>query len=389
MDCQRDLFALPPDLHYLNCAFMAPVSDQVANAAREAVDQLRIPARLTPEDFFAPSERVRHLFARLVNIDSPQRVAIIPSVSYAMATLARNTPLTPGQNVVVVHEQFPSAIYTWQRACDATGATLRVVAEPEPTERHGQRWNDAVVEAVDPDTATVVLPVLHWAHGTRFDLERIRRRAHECGATLIVDGTQSVGALPFDVDETRPDALVCAGYKWLTGPYSVGLAYFGPAYDDGIPIEENWIARKGSEDFAGLVDYSPTYQPGALRYDVGERSNFVLLPMLEAGLTQVLRWRPDAIQNYCATLIADVIPELMNLGCWIEPAADRASHLFGVRPPAPIDVDTVKAVLAAQQVSVSVRGQAVRVAPHVYNDRDDMTALVNALRVIVTGGPTA
>ena len=388
MECQRNLFALPPDLHYLNCAYMAPVSNRAADAAREAVDRLRMPARLAPEDFFAPSDRVRRLFARLVNIDTPERVAIVPSVSYAMATLARNTPLAPRQNVVVAHEQFPSAIYTWKRSCDATGATLRVVPEPQPTEHHGRHWNDAIVDAVDLDTATVVLPELHWAHGTRFDLRRIGRRAHKCGATLIVDGTQSVGATPFDVAETAPDALVCAGYKWLMGPYSVGLTYFGPAYDDGVPIEENWITRMGSEDFAGLVDYSPTYQPGALRYDMGERSNFVLLPMLEAGLTQVLQWRPEAIQDYCANLIADVIPELRTLGCWIEPAADRAAHLFGVRTPGPIDGDRVKAVLADHHVSVSVRGPAIRVAPHVYNDRDDLTALVDAVRAIVTSATT-
>ena len=64
-----------------------------------------------------------------------------------------------------------------------------------------------------------------------------------------------VGALPFDVREIQPDALVCAGYKWLLGPYSIGVAYFGPRYDGGEPIEENWIARRGSEDFQRLVDY--------------------------------------------------------------------------------------------------------------------------------------
>ena len=115
---------------------------------------------------------------------------------------------------------------------------------------------------------------MHWTDGTRFDLAAIGARAREVGAALVVDGTQSVGALPFDVQQLRPDALVCATYKWLMGPYSLGFAYLGPRFDDGEPLEETWIGRRGSENFKELVDYQDDYQPGALRYDVGERSNF-------------------------------------------------------------------------------------------------------------------
>ena len=101
------------------------------------------------------------------------------------------------------------------------------------------------------------------------------------GARFVIDGTQSVGALPFDVGHTRPDAVACAGYKWLTGPYSVGTAWYGPAFDGGTPIEENWITRAGSDRFNELVNYRDDYRPGAIRYDVSERSNFILLPMFE------------------------------------------------------------------------------------------------------------
>jgi len=124
---------------------------------------------------------------------------------------------------------------------------------------------------------------VHWTDGTRFDLVAIGRAARRVGAAFVVDGTQSVGALPFDVREIQPDALVCAGYKWLLGPYAMGAAYFGPRYDAGDPIEENWITRRGSDDFQRLVAYQDEYAPGAIRYDVGERSNFILLPMFIAA----------------------------------------------------------------------------------------------------------
>ena len=234
------LFSLPPDLHYLNCAYMAPASKRVAAAGRRALERIQVPSRLETGDFFEPSARVRRLFAQLVNAPDPDRVAIIPAVSYGMATVARNTPLSPGRTVVVVEEQFPSAVYAWRRACRETGATLRTVAAPATEGSRGEAWNAALLDAVDDRTAAVVLPPLHWTDGLRFDLDAIGARARAAGARLVVDGTQAVGALPFDVIRTRPDALICAGYKWLTGPYAIGVAWYGPAFDDGTPLEENW-----------------------------------------------------------------------------------------------------------------------------------------------------
>jgi selenocysteine lyase/cysteine desulfurase len=386
VESQKHLFDLPPDLHYLNCAYMAPVSHRVADAAHAAIDRLRVPSRLGPSDFFDQSDDVRRLFARVIGAADSERVAIVPSVSYALSTVAHNTPLAAGQSVVVLDEQFPSNVYTWRRACDAVGATLKTVAAPEIGDGRGRRWNEALLDAIDEQTAVVAIPEVHWTDGTRFDLTRVGAKARACGAKLVIDATQSVGAMPFDFQGIQPDAVVCAGYKWLMGPYSIGLAYFGSAYDDGVPIEENWITRRGSQDLSSLVRYQEEYQPGAVRFDVGERSNFVLMPMLEAGLSQVLNWGPAAIQAHCQDLISDVIPRLRDLGAWIESDAYRAAHLFGVRLPPGHDMKTVQTALTARQVSVSVRGNAVRVAPHVYNDAADLDALVDSLRDVVTEG---
>ena len=362
---------------------MAPVSIDVAEAARQAINRLQIPSQLRPTDFFEQSDAVRRLFAGLIGVDDPSRIAIVPSVSYAMATLARNTTVRAGENVVIVHEQFPSNVYTWKRVCDTVGAELRTVRPPSTSHTRGSAWNAALLDAIDATTAVVTIPELHWTDGTKFDLERIGSRARKCGARFILDGTQSVGALPFSITRSQPDAVVCAGYKWLMGPYSIGVAYYGPTYEEGIPLEENWITRLGSEDFSGLVRYSEEYHPGAIRYDMGERSNFILLPMLEAGLTQMTEWGPEAIQDHCRSLSTEPVGELRQLGCWIEDDDRRAAHLFGVRLPSGFDVDAVQMALAERRVSVSMRGSALRVSPHVYNDTGDLAALVAAVRAVI------
>jgi len=223
---------------------------------------------------------------------------------------------------------------------------------------------------------------VHWTDGTRFDLAAIGRRAREVGAALVVDGTQSVGAMPFDVEEIRPDLLVCASYKWLLGPYSLALCYLGERFDGGEPLEETWIARKGSEDFQGLVDYVDDYQPGAARFDVGERSNFILLPMQIAALDMLLEWTPEAVQRSTADLSRDMLAQAVELGYAVEDPAWRSSHLFGVRMPPGLDLVAVKEALARRKISVSLRGQSLRVAPHLYNNAGDLEALLDVLREV-------
>lgn len=380
--CQRHLFSLPDGLHYLNCAYMSPLSRGVEEAGVAGIRRKRDPSRISPADFFTESDRLRERFARLVNTPDPRRIAIVPAASYGIATAARNTPRERGQNVVVAHEQFPSNVYAWRSLCREDGLELRTVAPPAGVEGRGAGWNERLLEAIDSRTAIVALGHVHWTDGTRFDLEAIGARARECGAALIVDGTQSVGALPFDVQRIRPDALVCAGYKWLMGPYSFGLAYYGPRYDDGTPLEQGWLGRGGSEDFQGLVSYRDDYQGGAIRYDVGERSNFALAPMQLAALEQLLEWEPARIQEYCRALTAGLVEEARPLGYAVEDEGWRAAHLFGLRMPAGVDLARVQRLLAERNVVVSLRGTALRVSPHLYNDDADVGALLEVLKEV-------
>ena len=379
LTCQKSRFSLPDDEHYLKCAYMSPISAAVEAAGVTGVARKRVPSALSQPDFFTEATRARELFARLVNAPDPSRIAIIPAASYGLAIAARNLPVAAGQNIVVTHEQFPANVHVWRKLAASRGVELRTVCPPDVADGRGREWNARLLEAIDSRSAIVALGHVHWTDGTRFDLEAVGRRARDVGAALVVDGTQSVGALPFDVTAIRPDALVCATYKWLMGPYSLGFAYLGPRFDGGEPLEETWIGRAGSENFKELVNYRDDYQPGAVRYDVGERSNFALMPMAIAALEQVLDWQPARIQEYCASLTGELMTRVSALGYRVEDPAYRGAHLFGLRAPAGADETAVGDRLRARKVHVSLRGSAIRVAPHVYNDQRDVDALLDAL----------
>jgi selenocysteine lyase/cysteine desulfurase len=387
LSCQRDRFSLPAGVHYLNGAYMSPLPARVEAAGQEGMARKRLPTTIRPEDFFAESDAARKRFAELVHAPDASRVAIMPAVSYGIATVAQNLPMETGETILMVEEQFPSNVYAWQRRAQETGAQVHAVEAPSTWEGRSTRWNQRILEAIDAETAVVTLPHVHWADGTRFDLEAIGERAREVGAALVVDGTQSVGALPFDVGTIQPDALVCATYKWLLGPYGLAFAYLGPRFDDGVPLEETWIGRRGSEDFQGLTEYTSAYQSGVARYDMGERSNPILLPMAIAGLDLLLEWTPEAIQAYCRGLVEDMLKEARALGYTVEDRLGRGAHLFGLRLPEGVSQEALGELLDAHDVVVSLRGDAVRVSPHVYNEMSDVEALLHALRTAAPSTP--
>ena len=382
LTCQRGQFNIPAGLHYLNCAYMGPLPRVAEEAGVLGLRMKRDPSLILPHHFFDTSLELRRLFSRLIGNADPTRISIGPGVSYSVAIAAKNLPLSSDQNIVLTYEQFPSNMHAWARKAQDVNADLRVIGPPDTIHR-GANWNAEILTAIDSATAVVSLPTVHWTDGTIFDLVEVGRRCREVGAALVVDGTQSVGALPFDVNVVRPDVLMCSGYKWLLGPYSVGLTYFGPRFDDGEPLEETWIGREGSEDFEHLVDYRAGYQPGAIRYDVAQRSNFALLPVAVASLRLIIEWQPARIQAYCKGLTDNFFEEVEELGFTVEDAHWRSAHLFGLRMPKGLELVELQQALKARGVSASLRGSALRVSPNVYNDAEDVSALLEGLRQAV------
>jgi selenocysteine lyase/cysteine desulfurase len=374
---QRHLFDIPDDVAFLNCAYMSPLPKASVAAGEQGLRRKGHPWSIAPKDFFSGSEAARGLFARLVNARADD-IAIIPAASYGMAQAANNLALATSQTIVTLAEQFPSNVYPWMELAARTGATHVTVPRPDDDD-----WTAAVLAHIDGATGLVAVPHCHWTDGGLLDLETIGAACRRVGAALCVDGTQSVGALPFDVRRIDPDFLAVAGYKWMLGPYSLGFLYVAPRRQNGVPIENNWLARRDSEDFAGLVNYQPTYQPGARRFDVGERSNFALMPAAGASIELLLGW---GVARIYATLRqrTHAIAERARaeLGIGSVPDARRAGHYLGLRIPGGVP-DDLPAQLAAGNVHVSVRGTAVRVTPHVWNTDADVEKLFAVLREAV------
>jgi len=373
---QRHLFDIPDDIAYLNCAYMSPLMKPVVAASSRGLRRKAAPWSVTPEDFFTESETARGLFGRLIGAGA-RDIAIVPSASYGIATAAINLPVTDGQEILVLQDQFPSNVYSWRDVAERSGATLRTLRR----EQDGD-WTRVILDAISDRTAIAALPHNHWTDGSLIDLVAVGEKLRLIGAALVLDLTQSLGAMPFSVTAIQPDFMVCACYKWLLGPYSTGFMYVAPKWQQGRPLEQGWITRAGSENFARLLDYTSDLQPGARRFDMGERANFALMPGAIAAMEHLLDWTPEAISRTLGTRTRDIAAQAARLGLLAPPDHARAPHFLGLRFPEGAPENLVQD-MAAQNVFISQRGDSMRVTPHLYNTDADTDRLIHALSAIV------
>lgn len=368
--CQRALFDIAEGTAYLDCAKMSPLSRAAIEAGRRGLERKAHPWDIRAEHFFDESERVRALFARLIGAAADD-VAIVPSASYGLATAMANVPVAAGQKIVTLAEDFPSGILASRALAERAEARIVTVARPGEGD-----WTAAVLDAVDGGTALVVAPHTHWVCGTRIDVEAIARRCRSVGAALVLDTTQSTGALPLDLAAVDPDYLVATSYKWLLGPYSLGFLYVAPRHQQGRPIEEAWIVRRNAEDFRRIADYETRFAAGARRFDMGERANFALLPVAAAAIGQLLDWGVDSISETLGAMTATIEARLSERD--VSGRTGRAPHFLSVRFPGGLP-EGIEERLADADVHVSLRGEWMRITPHLYNDEADAERLFEAL----------
>lgn len=340
-------------------------------AGDRALDRRAAPWSIRPADWFDEVERLRGLFAHLARA-RPDGVAIVPSTSYGLAVAARNVEAAEGDRVVLLADDFPSNVHTWRAWAGRGGAEVLTVER-----RADEDLTAALLGALDERVRVVSVPTVHWIDGSVVELDRIAARARDVGAILTVDATQSLGAMPLDLDAVRPDYLVAAGYKWLLGPLGVSYLYVSPQQRDGLPLEENWANRAGAEQFEEAAA-GDDYRPGARRFDAGQRGNFVLVPMALAALEQLLAWGVDEIAAALAPTTARIEEEARSRGLDPLPARLRAPHMVGVHLPEGL-ATAIRERLAAERVHAEVIGSVMRVSPHLHVTDTDLERLFAAL----------
>lgn len=373
---QRQLFDIPDDVVYLNCASQGPLMRSVCAAGETGVMRKAHPWTGFRQEAAADAEAARGLFARLIGATADD-IALTPATSYGIAVAAANLPLEAGARVIVLQDQFPSNFHAWRLRAMESGAEIVVVARPADGD-----WTSAVLAEIDERTGLATLPPCHWTDGGALDLTRIGARCREVGAAFVIDATQAVGAMPIDVQALQPDFLTCSGYKWLLCPYTTSFLYAAPHRQNGVPLEHyRWsvagVPSAGAKRGDDLDDAA-----GARRYDMGERNNPINTIMAVTALKQLLDWTPDAIADTLKALTDGVAEGAAARGYTVPPAAHRVPHFIGLGVPGGPPPDIAER-MAARNVHLSLRGDSIRVSPHLYNSAKDIDRFFDALDAVL------
>lgn len=363
LPCQRHLFEVPDAVAYLDAAAWSPLPRAVREAGETGLLTKSRPWSHPREAVAGEAERARAAAAALIGAQADD-VAIVGSISHAMATVAHNLAPAPGGRALRVADEFPSLCYAFDRLAAERGLSVEIVPRPADGD-----WTAALLAAVTrpgaPPLAIATLTPLHWADGTVIDLDRLAPAVHATGAALVVDATQAVGAVPVDVARWRPDFLAFPTYKWALGPYGLAFLYAAPHRQDGTPIEAN----NGNRPPAA----------GARRYDKGERNDPVALPMAATGMELIADWGVPAVAVRLRELTDRLAEGAAALGLATAPGVLRAPHILGARMRGGVP-DGLIARLRERDVFVSDRLGVLRISPHVWADEADVDRCVIALR---------
>ncbi len=310
-------------------------------------------------------------FAGLIGAQ-PTDVAIASTATELIASVAWALMPDSDRNIVTTDIVFPSTAYPWARVARVTGAQMRFVPSTG-----GVIDEDRLIDAIDERTAAVSVCSVEYSNGQRYDLVRLTEAAHRVGAFVLVDASQSLGAVPLSVADAPVDAVVTTSYKWLCGPFGVGLLYLAP----------EWQSRLDP----GLVGWRTHAEIYDLRADRcvmhGDARRFEFATMaygcaigLERSIALLRQVGIDRILSYDLALGDRLIAGLHRLGATVvSPQAKGArSPIVSARFPNRTPKDVVRG-LGQAGVVASVRRDVVRFSPHLYTTDADIDRALDCL----------
>jgi selenocysteine lyase/cysteine desulfurase len=373
---QRALFEIPRQICYLNAASFSPLPLRTLEAGRAAVLRKGTPWTLEPSFANQQHERARLAAARLINAGAAD-IALIPSISYGVATAAKMLPIARGTRVIVLENDHSSPVLEWQTRAEAQGFTVETVRQPDDGD-----WTSAVLESIErsgaPPVSLASISSVHWSDGGLIDVDKIGAALKQRGAAFLIDATQGAGVLAMDVQRLDPDFVIFPTYKWLLGPYGRAFLYVAKRHQGGIPLEQTAAGRRNvrAENAVYFTDVS--YVGDARRFDMGERDHFISMEMASIGMEMIADLGAPAIAQRLMMLTERIAQAVRGIGVQIGEPHLRAPHILSLAFKGGMPAGLVEG-MASEGVYVATRLGRMRVSPHVYNDEADADRFVEVL----------
>lgn len=366
------------DATYLNLAGESPMPKASLRAVQAAIADKKYPHHRPDSVFFEIPNRMRANIAQLIG-GKPEEVAVTTGASAGTIAVAHALDWKPGDEVITAAREFPLQYTTWKPMQQRVGLTLKIV---EPRDRF--LTAEDLIAAMTPKTKLISVSMVRFDDAVMLDGKKLATACQAHGALLLLDVSQCCGAIPLNVRELGADFLVCAGYKWLLGPYGTGFFWVKHELLAQLrPDVFNWMAVPGAHDFAKLNFADPKPDDSAKRWDAPEWAshfNFNLVG-LDASLEFLLRARAETVEKHNRGLIEFMFERLPKDRCVpaspLDPARRGPYGCFAARSPE--KTAELYHKLRKENVIVSLREGNIRVSPHLYNTERDIDRLISVI----------
>ncbi len=368
----RPLFPAANFYTYLNSAAVSPMPLTAIDAVTRQLNDVAAHGAAHYLEWVETKNRARALIAEMLGVRAEQ-VAFLRNTSDGIATIAAGLNWTSGDNIVSFEREFPANFYPWRRIRDEYGVELRLAPE-----RDGRIDLDELIALIDTNTKVVAISAVQFASGYRADLERIGRAVRDVDALFCVDIIQAFGAEPLDLPAQWVDAASGASHKWLCAPEGCGILYLSDRARERVnPTLVGWISVETPWDFE---DREQPFRPTALAWESGTGCSSLFYG-LEQSLKLLHETGVDNIQRYLADLTDGLCDALAARDYEIVSSRrpGESSAIVCIRHLGGMTANEVAQKLEAEHVVVSPRGDRVRIAPHFYNNAEDIEKLLAAL----------
>lgn len=361
---------------YLDCANQGPFPKTTIRAVEEALALKKYPERLSNEFYFELPRQTRARLAQLIGAQ-PEEVALATGASGGVNVVARGLDWKRGDEILLPAREFPANYYPWMQL-QHRGVQVR---EVNPSDGRFVTAGDLVAQFSER-TRLVAASLVRYDNASRLDAARLGAACHERGILLFLDASQAVGSLAFKVGELHCDFLTCCGYKWLLSPYGTGFFWVRPELMEELAVGDvNWMNVEGAENFNQLPLEGWRLVSGAQRWDPPEVSSFLNLSAMKASVEFLLEVGVGTIEQHARGLSNYLVEKLPRDRCVLRSPAEPARRGVYVCVAARTVEKTRQLwqALRERNIYVSLRQDALRIGPNIYNREWEIDRLLEVL----------
>jgi cysteine desulfurase/selenocysteine lyase len=353
---------------HMNHAGISPLPQRVAAAVRTFAEQALLLDAAVYRGWEARADAVRAAAARLIGA-RPHEIAFVRSTSEGLSLVASGLAWQPGDNVVTVADEYPSNVYPWF-GLQRLGVETRLLARP------GLRFGaDEVADLIDARTRVVAVSAVDWQSGFRADLAALGELCRRRDVLFVVDAIQAVGALQTDVAACAIDVLAAGGHKWLLAPEGCGLLFVSDRIVERVhPVVLGW---KSVENAGVYLPYHFELRRDAARLEPGSAPHLGI-HALGAAIDLLLEIGPAEIEARVLETTDQLAEGLQRIGATILSPRGRRER-SAILTFALGDTATLHRALTDAQITVRSRLSGIRLAPHFYNDANDIARVLEVV----------